>query len=144
MAQKSSSLICPLLNAVRSPALRAWRRLRSPALTARSAPERRGRTFSRMLRTIRPTIRVSHLPQMHRPESRCLRPVAAGVLTFLAPRPVPASSVFSSKIDDVVWSIEPLPEWADRDEHDHGLGDMPYPANFPKQDGEPCECSRQG
>jgi DNA ligase D len=40
-------------------------------------------------------------------------------------------------IDDAVWSIEPLLEWADRDERDLGLGDAPYPPNFPKQDGEP-------
>jgi DNA ligase D len=40
-------------------------------------------------------------------------------------------------IDAAVWSIEPLLEWADRDEQDHGLGDMPYPPNFPKQEGEP-------
>ncbi len=40
-------------------------------------------------------------------------------------------------IDDAVWSIEPLLEWADRDEHDHGLGDAPYPPNFPKMEGEP-------
>jgi DNA ligase D len=39
--------------------------------------------------------------------------------------------------DDAVWDIEPLLEWADRDETDHGLGDAPYPPNFPKQDGEP-------
>jgi hypothetical protein len=40
-------------------------------------------------------------------------------------------------IDEAVWSIEPLLEWADRDERDHGLGDAPYPPNFPKQEGEP-------
>jgi DNA primase len=40
-------------------------------------------------------------------------------------------------IDDAVWSIEPLLEWADRDEHEHGLGDAPYPPNFPKMEGEP-------
>jgi DNA ligase D len=40
-------------------------------------------------------------------------------------------------IDDAVWSIEPLLAWADRDESDHGLGDMPYPPNYPKQEGEP-------
>ncbi len=42
-----------------------------------------------------------------------------------------------ARIDDAVWSIEPLLEWADRDERDRGLGDAPYPPNFPKQDGEP-------
>jgi DNA ligase D len=40
-------------------------------------------------------------------------------------------------IDESVWSIEPLLEWAERDEVDHGLGDAPYPPNFPKQEGEP-------
>lgn len=40
-------------------------------------------------------------------------------------------------IDDAVWDIEPLLEWADRDEQDRGLGDMPYPPNYPKQPGEP-------
>jgi DNA primase len=40
-------------------------------------------------------------------------------------------------IDDVAVGIEPLLEWADRDERDHGLGDAPYPPNFPKMPGEP-------
>ena len=40
-------------------------------------------------------------------------------------------------MDDAVFSIEPLLEWAERDERDRGLGDAPYPPNFPKQEGEP-------
>ncbi len=40
-------------------------------------------------------------------------------------------------IDDVHFDIDPLLEWADRDEHDRGLGDAPYPPNFPKMEGEP-------
>jgi hypothetical protein len=40
-------------------------------------------------------------------------------------------------IDDVLWSIEPLLELADRDETDRKLGDAPYPPNYPKQPGEP-------
>jgi DNA ligase D len=40
-------------------------------------------------------------------------------------------------IDDVAASIEPLLEWSERDEQDHGLGDAPYPPNFPKMEGEP-------
>jgi DNA ligase D len=40
-------------------------------------------------------------------------------------------------IDEAVWSIEPLLQWADRDERDRGLGDAPYPPNFPKMEGEP-------
>ncbi|SHG74013.1 DNA ligase D [Jatrophihabitans endophyticus] len=40
-------------------------------------------------------------------------------------------------MDDAVWSIEPLLEWAERDETDRGLGDAPYPPNYPKMPGEP-------
>ncbi|HEY8787939.1 MAG TPA: DNA primase small subunit domain-containing protein [Actinopolymorphaceae bacterium] len=34
-------------------------------------------------------------------------------------------------------SLEPLLEMAARDERDHGLGDMPYPPEYPKMPGEP-------
>ncbi len=40
-------------------------------------------------------------------------------------------------IDDLVHSLEPLLDWAERDEADRGLGDMPYPPNYPKMPGEP-------
>jgi DNA ligase D len=40
-------------------------------------------------------------------------------------------------IDDAVFDLALLLEWAERDERDRGLGDMPYPPNFPKQEGEP-------
>jgi hypothetical protein len=40
-------------------------------------------------------------------------------------------------IDDTAVSLDPLLEMAARDEQDRGLGDMPYPPNFPKMPGEP-------
>jgi len=40
-------------------------------------------------------------------------------------------------IDDVAVPLDPLLEMAARDERDRGLGDMPYPPNFPKMPGEP-------
>jgi DNA ligase D len=40
-------------------------------------------------------------------------------------------------IDDAVWDIEALLEWGNRDERERGLGDAPYPPNYPKQEGEP-------
>jgi DNA ligase D len=42
-----------------------------------------------------------------------------------------------SGIDDVHVDIAPLLEWAERDERDHGLGEAPYPPNYPKMEGEP-------
>jgi DNA ligase D len=35
------------------------------------------------------------------------------------------------------FSIEPLLEMAERDERDRGLGDLPYPPDYPKMPGEP-------
>jgi hypothetical protein len=39
-------------------------------------------------------------------------------------------------IDDVHYSLDPLLEMAERDEAG-GLGDLPYPPNYPKMPGEP-------
>jgi DNA ligase D len=39
-------------------------------------------------------------------------------------------------IDDVAHDLTPLLEWSARDERD-GLGDMPYPPEYPKMAGEP-------
>ncbi|MEV8031511.1 non-homologous end-joining DNA ligase [Streptomyces sp. NPDC002742] len=40
-------------------------------------------------------------------------------------------------MDDHAFSLEALLELASRDEHDHGLGDLPYPPEYPKMPGEP-------
>jgi DNA ligase D-like protein (predicted polymerase) len=40
-------------------------------------------------------------------------------------------------IDDVAHDLTPLLEWYERDERDLGLGDMPYPPDYPKMAGEP-------
>ena len=39
--------------------------------------------------------------------------------------------------DRPAYSIEPLLELADKDERDHGAGDLPYPPEYPKMPGEP-------
>jgi len=40
-------------------------------------------------------------------------------------------------IDDVSYELTTLLEWYERDERDLGLGDMPYPPDYPKMAGEP-------
>jgi DNA primase len=42
-----------------------------------------------------------------------------------------------AEIDEVAHDMSPLLEWYERDERDHGLGDMPYPPDYPKMPGEP-------
>jgi len=40
-------------------------------------------------------------------------------------------------IDDAPFDIGELLDWSERDEHELGQGDAPYPPNFPKMEGEP-------
>jgi DNA ligase D len=40
-------------------------------------------------------------------------------------------------IDDAPFDIAELLAWSERDEHELGQGDAPYPPNFPKMEGEP-------
>jgi DNA ligase D-like protein (predicted polymerase) len=40
-------------------------------------------------------------------------------------------------IDEAVFDISPLLDWSERDEHELGQGDAPYPPTFPKMEGEP-------
>ncbi|HEV2886796.1 MAG TPA: non-homologous end-joining DNA ligase [Jatrophihabitans sp.] len=40
-------------------------------------------------------------------------------------------------IDEAVFDISELLDWSERDEHELGQGDAPYPPNFPKMEGEP-------
>jgi DNA ligase D len=40
-------------------------------------------------------------------------------------------------IDEAAFTLDALLEMAERDERDHGLGDLPYPPDFPKMPGEP-------
>jgi len=40
-------------------------------------------------------------------------------------------------IDDTPFDIGELLDWSERDEHELGQGDAPYPPNFPKMEGEP-------
>ena len=40
-------------------------------------------------------------------------------------------------MDDHRYSLDALLELARRDEHVHGLGDLPYPPEYPKMPGEP-------
>jgi hypothetical protein len=40
-------------------------------------------------------------------------------------------------IDDVAFPLDTFLEWYERDQRDLGLGDMPYPPDYPKMKGEP-------
>jgi DNA ligase D len=40
-------------------------------------------------------------------------------------------------IDDAVCDLPVLLEWVERDERDRGLGEAPWPPNYPKMEGEP-------
>lgn len=40
-------------------------------------------------------------------------------------------------LDAEAFTLDTLLDWAARDERDHGLGDLPYPPEYPKMPGEP-------
>ena len=42
-----------------------------------------------------------------------------------------------AEIDDAAFTLDALLEMSERDEKDRGLGDLPYPPEFPKMPGEP-------
>ncbi|MBB4677004.1 DNA ligase D [Crossiella cryophila] len=42
-----------------------------------------------------------------------------------------------ASMDENAFGIETALEWYARDERDHGLGEMPYPPDYPKMPGEP-------
>lgn len=42
-----------------------------------------------------------------------------------------------ASMDEKAFGIETALEWYSRDERDHGLGEMPYPPDYPKMPGEP-------
>ncbi|MGO1048654.1 non-homologous end-joining DNA ligase [Crossiella sp. CA198] len=42
-----------------------------------------------------------------------------------------------ASMDEKAFGIETALEWYARDERDHGLGEMPYPPDYPKMPGEP-------
>lgn len=81
-----------------------------------------------------------------RPQAPVSMPVRWTELPDLAPedftvRTVPA--LFAERgdahadIDETAFTLDTLLEAAERDERDHGLGDLPYPPEFPKMPGEP-------
>jgi DNA ligase D len=42
-----------------------------------------------------------------------------------------------ASLDARAYGLETALEWYERDERDHGLGEMPYPPDYPKMPGEP-------
>ena len=82
-------------------------------------------------------------PKSHAPVSAPLR---WAELTEVAPtdftvRTMPARFAevgdLHAHINRVAHDLTPLLEWYERDERDLGLGDMPYPPDYPKMPGEP-------
>ncbi len=82
-------------------------------------------------------------PKAHAPVSAPLRwEELAGVSPFdFTVQTMPARFAevgdLHAVIDDVSHDLTPLLEWWERDERDRGLGDMPYPPDYPKMPGEP-------
>jgi DNA ligase D len=108
--------------------------------------ERGRRVFIDYNQTARDRTIVSAYSVRPRPEATVSAPVEWAELEGCEPEDftiatmparVEARGDLLAGVLDRAHDLEPLLEWAERDRTDRGLGDLPYPPNFPKMEGEP-------
>lgn len=108
--------------------------------------ERGERVFVDFNQMARDRMLASAYSTRARPNALVSMPVRWDELADVAPddftvRTVPALLAergdANAEIDSVAFKLDAVLEMAERDERDHGLGDMPYPPDFPKMPGEP-------
>jgi DNA ligase D len=108
--------------------------------------ERGERIFIDFNQMARDRMTVAAYSTRARPEATVSMPVRWSDLDDVEPgdftvKTVPAlvagKGDANAEIDDVAHTLDALLEMADRDEKEHGLGDLPYPPDFPKMPGEP-------
>jgi DNA ligase D len=108
--------------------------------------ERGARIFADFNQMARDRMLAAAYSSRARPGATVSMPVRWNDLPDVAPedftvRTVPA--LFAERgdalggIDDQAAGLGTLLEMSERDERDHGLGDLPYPPEFPKMPGEP-------
>jgi DNA ligase D len=108
--------------------------------------ERGARIFADFNQMARDRMLAAAYSTRAEPNARVSMPVRWTDLPDVAPddftvRTVPA--LFASRgdahesIDEAPATLDALLEMAERDAHDRGLGDLPYPPEFPKMPGEP-------
>jgi DNA ligase D len=108
--------------------------------------ERGERIFVDFNQMARDRMTVAAYSTRARPEATVSMPVRWSQLADVAPgdftvrtvpRLVAADGDALDGIDDTAFPLDTLLEMAERDQADRGLGDLPYPPDFPKMPGEP-------
>jgi DNA ligase D len=122
------------------------RRLPDQVTTSWWKEERGERIFIDFNQMARDRMTVAAYSPRARPEATVSMPLLWSDLRDVEPSDFTVKTVAAlvdkngdanAGINDVAHSLEPLLEMADRDEKDRGLGDLPYPPDFPKMPGEP-------
>jgi len=85
--------------------------------------------------SIRPNVQATVSAPLSWDEVPLARPTDFDVLSM--PARFAQIGDLHAGLDGQRYDLEPLLERAERDEKDHGLGDMPYPPEYPKMPGEP-------
>ena len=126
---------------------RELERRRPDAVTTSWWKEERGeRIFVDFNQMARDRMTVAAYSTRARPEATVSMPVDWSRLPDVAPADFTPHTVPGlvqrygdalAEIDDTAFTLDALLEMSERDERDHGLGDMPYPPEFPKMPGEP-------
>ncbi|MGH7911899.1 MAG: DNA polymerase domain-containing protein [Candidatus Dormibacteraceae bacterium] len=123
------------------------RRLPERVTTAWWKEERGRRVFVDFNQTARDRTIVSSYSVRNRPRAEVSAPVTWEELETCRPEDFTIQSMPARlqaiggdphrSMDGQAFPLEPLLEWAEHDRVDRGLGDLPYPPNFPKMEGEP-------
>ncbi|WAL67656.1 non-homologous end-joining DNA ligase [Amycolatopsis cynarae] len=122
------------------------RRLPKLATTAWWKEERGGRVFLDYNQAARDRTVASSWSVRGTPRATVSTPVTWEQLTEVRPEDFDVFTVPAwlaehgdphAALDEHAYGIETALEWYARDERDHGLGELPYPPDYPKMPGEP-------
>ncbi|MDJ0340961.1 non-homologous end-joining DNA ligase [Streptomyces sp. H10-C2] len=122
------------------------RRMEGRVTTSWWKEERGARIFVDFNQTARDRTMASAYSIRPKPHAPVSAPLRWAELDDVQPRDFDLSTMpkryaelgdVHADMEEESYGLEPLLELADRDEHERGLGDMPYPPDYPKMPGEP-------
>jgi DNA ligase D len=111
-----------------------WKEERGPRVFVDYNQMARDRTVASAY-SVRPLPRATVSAPLRWEEVSDARPEDFDLATM--PERFAAVGDLHAEMDDHAFRLDAALEWAERDERDHGLGELPYPPDHPKMAGEP-------
>ncbi|MGP3966291.1 non-homologous end-joining DNA ligase [Streptomyces sp. 6N223] len=111
-----------------------WKEERGPRIFVDYNQMARDRTVASAY-SVRPLPRATVSAPLRWEEVSDARPEDFDLVTM--PERFAAVGDLHAEMDDHAFRLDAALEWAERDERDHGMGELPYPPDHPKMEGEP-------